>query len=151
MDPPPQDTQRKANSPTQRATSLQDEERARRIFHRRPSTATHRKHALVTGKPGEPTSGEVTKEEEVRAVVAIVSVALAVVEPSRVVDDGETLQLAPFGRPLHVHATVLLNPPLGDKERVYVADSPAVTVRVDGLAEAEKSDDVLVGCTDCSA
>ena len=82
---------------------------------------------------------------EARAVVVIVTDTLAVVEPSSVMEDGETAQDAPVGTPAQVHATVLLNPPLGDTETVKIAVSPAAIVLLAGLAEIAKSDDALVG------
>ena len=105
----------------------------------------------IVSHAGEEIPGNKSAEAEVRAVVAIDTVTLAFVKPSRVMEDGETEQVAAAGAPAQVHVTVLLNPPLGERETVKFAVSPAAMVLLAGLAETAKSDDVLVGCTDCSA
>jgi len=81
----------------------------------------------------------------------MVTAELEFVEPSRVTDDGETVQVAAAGAPVQVHVTVLLKPSLGESVTVKFAVSPAVTVLVEGLAAAAKSGEVLVGWTDWRA
>src|SRR5258707_9784022 len=86
-----------------------------------------------------------------RTVVAMVTVELALFEPSNVAEDGETVQVAAGGAPVQVQLTVPLNPPPGEREAVKIADSPAVMVLLAGPAAAAKSGDVLVGWTDWRA
>ena len=57
-----------------------------------------------------------------RAVVAMVTVELALFEPSNVAEGGETAQVAAGGAPVQVHVTVPLNPPPGEREAVKIAD-----------------------------
>src|SRR5258708_38809482 len=79
--------------------------------------------------------GKVGKREEekgtgghgrMRLVVAMVTLELALFEPSSVTEDGETVQVAARGAPVQVHFTVPLNPPPGEREAVKIAYSPAV-------------------------
>ena len=104
--------------------------------------------------------GKVGKREEekgtgghgrVRLVVVMVTLELALFEPSSVTEDGETVQVAAGGAPVQVHLTVPLNPPPGESEAVKIADSPAVIVLLAGLTAAAKSGEVLVGWTDWRA
>ena len=74
--------------------------------------------------------GKVGKREEekgtgghgMRAVVAMVTLELALFEPSNFTEDGETVQVAARGAPVQVHVTVPLNPPPGEREAVKIAD-----------------------------
>jgi len=78
----------------------------------------------------------------------MVTLELALFEPSNATEDGETVQVAAGGAPAQVHVTVPLNPPPGEREAVKVADSPAIIVLLAGLAAAAKSGEVFVGCAD---
>lgn len=81
----------------------------------------------------------------------MVTAELEFVEPSKVSEEGETVQVAAAGAPAQVQVTLLLKPPLGERVTVKFAVSPAVTVLLAGPAAAAKSGDVLVGWTDWSA
>ena len=86
-----------------------------------------------------------------RLVVAMVTLEMALFEPSNATEDGETVQVAAGGAPAQVHVTVPLNPPPDEREAVKIADSPAVIVLLAGLTAAAKSGEVLVGFTDWRA
>src|SRR5262245_55835631 len=130
--------------PSETAVSLKEFLPLRCLWSSRLSAAMHTKHTRKTGKTGRKMCcGDASPVAEVRAVVVMVTVTLALVEPSSVIEDGETLQLAAFGAPVQVHDTVLLKPPLGDMEIVKFAVSPAVTVLLVGLAETAKSEDAF--------
>ena len=145
LEPPPHETENVAKSRTESATRRQEDERARRKFQRRNNAAINRRQVSVVGESGEGSGGKKKADEVERAVVVMVTVALAFVEPSSVADAGEMVQVAAAGAPEQVQVTVLLKPPLGERETVKLAVSPAVTVLVAGLAAATKSGDVFVG------
>jgi hypothetical protein len=69
------------------------------------------------------------------AVVVNVTVAVAVVDPLRVTDDGETVHVAACGAPMQSHVTVCFEPFSGAADTVKLACCPAVMVVVDGVAE----------------
>jgi len=71
----------------------------------------------------------------VLAVVVNVTVAVAWLDPFSVTDDGETVQVAACGAPMHSHVTVCFEPFNGAADTVKLACCPAVMVVVDGVAE----------------
>ena len=76
------------------------------------------KHISIVGQADELMCGNTSPAEGVRAVVVTVTATLAFVEPSMVIEDGDTEQVAPAGTPEQIHVRVLLNPPLGEIETV---------------------------------
>src|SRR5256885_10525580 len=99
--------------------------------------------------------GKVGKREEekgtgghgmVRLVVAMVTLELALFEPSNATEDGETVQVAARGAPVQVHFTVPLNPPPGEREAVKIADSPAGIGLWNGATATAEAGQGLGGC-----
>ena len=79
--------------------------------------------------------GKSRRVAAVLAVVVKVTVAVAVVGPLRVTDDGETVHVAACGAPMQSHVTVCFEPFNGAADTVKLACCPAVMVVVDGVAE----------------
>src|SRR5215472_2607922 len=92
--------------------------------------------------------GHVKKPE--RCVVVTMTLAVDAWLPSKVTEDGTTVQDAPVGMPEQVNVTTLLNPPVGVSVTVKLADCPALIVSPVGLTEALKSALFPIGgATDC--
>jgi hypothetical protein len=72
-----------------------------------------------------------------RAVVVMVTVAVAAFVPLGVRGEGETLHVAFEGAPEQASDTAWLNPPCGVTLSVKVVDWPAVTVREPTSVESE--------------
>jgi hypothetical protein len=70
--------------------------------------------------------------------VAVVDVIVSVEDPD-VTDGGLKLAVTPDGSPLALKVTAPANPPDGLAVAVYVVPAPAVTVRVAGDTDSEKS------------
>ena len=92
---------------------------------------------MYRNHPGEMFLGEGRVREP--AVVVTVTVAVAMFDPSRAVEDGRTAQDAAFGAPAQPSVTASRNPPEGIKLIANVAAWPAAILRVAGEAEIEKS------------
>ena len=85
-------------------------------------------------------------------MVITTTLAVAALVPSKVTEEGATVQEAPVGTPEQLNITTLLNPPLGVSVTVKLADCPALMVFPVGFTEALKSEVFPVtGVTDCKA
>ena len=109
-----------AKSKTESPVSRHANERMRRAFQRRHRTATHKNQMSLAGESGTGSWG-IKNPVVVRAVVVMVTAELEFVEPSKVTEEGETVQVAAVGAPVQVHVTLLLNPPLGESVTVKFA------------------------------
>ncbi len=110
-------------------------------------TREQAKHAAKThnGWLGSAGRGRTSGIKDERAVVVMVTVAVAAFEPSRVTVRGETVQVT-VSRAVQLQVTVWLNPPEGVAETVRLALSPAAMVVPDGAAKTPKSGEVFPGC-----
>jgi hypothetical protein len=70
-----------------------------------------------------------------RAVVVSATVAVAVLVPFSVTDDGETVHVAAAGAPVQAHMTVCVELFRGAAETVKLVCCPAAMVLVDGVEE----------------
>jgi hypothetical protein len=77
--------------------------------------------------------------EKARAFVASVTVAVAVLDPLSITDDGETVHVAAAGAPVQLHVTVPLKLFTGAAVTVKFAGFPAAIVALGGAADMLKS------------
>ena len=103
----------------------------------RPTTT---RKLVIQLKIGGVSHGTAIPADDVFAVVTMLTVTFVLLEPSRRVDVGETVQDDSAGAPVQVHVTERLKPPDGATEIVKFVDCPAEIVSEEGLKDKLKSD-----------
>lgn len=84
-------------------------------------------------------------------MVVTTTFAVEAFVPSRVTEEGETVQPAPCGRPEHLNIATRLNPPLGVTEAVLGGGIPRMNGVGAGTHGTEKFAGLPAAGTDCKA
>ncbi len=99
------------------------------------NNASHVSHPRIGGAY----RGKAKGGEKTRAMVLNVTVAVAMVDPLSVTDDGETVHAVVAGAPVQLHVTVPLKLFAGAAMTVKFAGFPAAIVALEGAADTLKS------------